>query len=99
MQKRISKHVKRNPATKTFQAIRIFINNELDAIKEALRAGLRVSTSNIKISIQLATSPYYNIFTVTNIFIRQNSPSKNASPFSTPIPTLLGLRIFLNPQS
>ena len=57
-----------DPPKKINAKIRItcFTCEGIDAIKEALRAGLQMSTSNIKISIQLESSPFYNIFTVTD---------------------------------
>merc|ERR1711991_674812 len=65
-----------NPATKTFQAIRIAVNNELDEIKTALNASLKLLAPRGRI---LAVSFHSLEDRIVKRFFHENSDLKENS--------------------
>lgn len=66
-------HQKIDPATKTFQAIRIYINNELEELEEGLKAAERILAENGR----LVVISFHSLEDcITKNFIRERSSNK-----------------------
>jgi 16S rRNA (cytosine1402-N4)-methyltransferase len=77
-----------NPATRTFQAIRIFINAELEELEQALAASLRV----LQPGGRLVVISFHSLEDrIVKQFIARHSRAvvDRRAPFAEPAPTLL----------
>ncbi|CAL1329229.1 16S rRNA (cytosine(1402)-N(4))-methyltransferase RsmH [Candidatus Providencia siddallii] len=79
--KTIPKYTKKHPATRTFQAIRIYINNELEEIKQMLNGTLNILAPQGRISIISFHSLEDRL---VKHFIRKNSKLLNI-PINIPL--------------